>query len=93
LIASSLWGLRYRITPVALILHGDGRLQEVGDGGTATELELSPDTTVIGPLIVLCFRQSGKHQSRVLLPDSVPSADEFRHLKRWLRWQAAGTPA
>jgi hypothetical protein len=87
LVAGSLWRLRYRITPEALILHGDGRLKKVGVGGTAVDVELLSETTAIGPLIVLCFRHAGKFQSQVVLPDSVMAADDFRRLKRWLRWQ------
>jgi hypothetical protein len=93
LVAGSLWRLRYRITLEALILHGDGRLQKVGAGGTAVDVELLSETSAIGPLIVLCFRHAGKFQSQVVLPDSVMAADDFRRLKRWLRWQAAGGPA
>ena len=88
LVVVSLWRLRFRSMPDALILYGDGRLQKVGAGGTASEIELLPETTVIGPLIVLSFRESGKLVSLVLLPDSLNVADDGRRLKRWLRWQS-----
>ena len=90
LIVYSLWRQGKRTAPAALILHGDGRLHQVGAGGTVTDVELLPETTVIGPLVVLCFRASGQSRSVVLLPDSMAVADDFRRLKRWLRWQSGG---
>jgi len=59
-------------------------------GGDPVPATVLPGSTVFGCLIVLRVRmgETGGVTSLPLLPDSM-SAEEFRALSLWLRWQAA----
>lgn len=71
-------------------LHGrrDGSLA-VRSGDDWVEARLLPDSTVLPWLVVLRYRLPDARGpgARVVLPDSLP-ADDFRHLRVWLRWRA-----
>ncbi|TCJ14751.1 hypothetical protein EZJ19_09215 [Parasulfuritortus cantonensis] len=71
--------------------HADGRL-EIRVGDDWHPATVGPDTVVLSWLVVMRYRMEGgrRHASLVVLPDSLPAQD-FRHLRIWLRWQARMT--
>ena len=75
----------------ALILHGDGRIEKLGAGDTASDMVLHPHTTVLPFLVILLYRQKNRLQSLVLLKDSL-EVEDFRQLRLWLRWQIKKSP-
>lgn len=68
----------------------------VDDGNAETiTLTLQPQTVVLPFLVVLLYRQASRRrlQALLILSDSL-SAEDFRYLRIWLRWQVkwhAGT--
>ena len=92
LIGASLARVR-RVSPVeTLLLSGDGRLETVGAGGTASEAIVHPHTLVLSFLVVLLYREEGRLRSMTLLRDSL-TAEDFRQLRLWLRWRATASTA
>jgi len=77
---------------IALILHGDGRIEKLGAGDTANDMVLHPHTTVLPFLVILLYRQKNCLQSLVLLKDSL-EVEDFRQLRLWLRWQIKKLPS
>jgi hypothetical protein len=76
-------------SPVAsstLVLRGDGQFEKAGAGGTA--LSPHPSSSRLGPLAILRFREAGRLQTLVLLPDSFTTKDDWRYFCRWFNWQA-----
>lgn len=81
--------LRRSLAPSRLIglrLGEHGQLALLYPQADPVEVSLCPDTTVFSRLIVLRVRDHAKVISQPLFPDSM-SADEFRRLRLWLRWQ------
>ncbi|MFA7270387.1 MAG: protein YgfX [Sterolibacterium sp.] len=70
-----------------LVLRADGRLEYIRVNGESGEALIHPHTTVMPQLTVLLLRMGRRIESLVLLPDSL-SAENFRLLRLWLRWQA-----
>ncbi|MDD2948764.1 MAG: hypothetical protein PHV80_08000 [Rugosibacter sp.] len=61
----------------------------VDDGNAETiTLTLQPQTVVLPFLVVLLYRQASRRrlQALLILSDSL-SAEDFRYLRIWLRWQ------
>lgn len=73
---------------VDLRCQSDGHLA-VRRGDDWVPAGLLPDSTVLSWLAVLRYRLPGARgtDALVVLPDSLP-ADDFRHLRVWLRWRA-----
>lgn len=78
---------------VGLHLVGKGKLECKLADGRRTGITLLPDCTVFTCLIVLRLRMGDEKRVRslALLPDQM-TADQFRMLRLWLRWQAAPIP-
>ncbi len=77
--------------PVAtstLVLWGDGQFEKVGAGDTA--FCPHPSSSQLGPLAILRFREAGRLQALVLMPDSFTNKDDWRYFCRWFYWQAPG---
>lgn len=93
LIGASLMRMRRRSSIEGLVLRGDGRLEIVGAGGTASDALVHPHTLVLSFLVVLLYRQEDRLRSMVLLADGLV-AEDFRQLRLWLRWRStAANPA
>jgi len=79
----------HRPLPIAfLVLGGDGSIEKVGADGTASKVVVHPHTLVLSFLVVLLYRSEGRLGSLTLLGDSLADED-FRQLRRWLRWRAS----
>jgi hypothetical protein len=59
-----------------------------GNVGSAETLTLQPQTVVLPFLVVLLYRQASRRrvQALLVLSDSL-SAEDFRYLRVWVRWQ------
>jgi hypothetical protein len=79
---------RHRSSPTcpALVLWGDGQFEKIGAGDTA--LSPHPSSSRLGPLAILRFREAGRLQALVLMPDSFTNKDDWRYFCRWFYWQA-----
>jgi len=73
---------------IGLRLAEQGRLDCLLANGERTTAEVLSDSTVFNQLIVLRMRLGDTRRvvNLALLPDSV-SAEQFRVLRLWLRWQ------
>lgn len=90
-----LWSLRgqlgrQRITQ--LHLYEDGRLEVERRNGQCEKRAVHAETTVIAWLVVLLLSPRDtpsyfkRQEALVILPDTL-SAEDFRQLRIWLRWQ------
>ncbi|HMW17008.1 MAG TPA: hypothetical protein PKN13_04665 [Accumulibacter sp.] len=95
------WGIRAALLMLVLVsllrslkpirlsglrLGERGQLALVYAQGDPVDVSVSPDTAVFSRLIVLRVHDQTRMISQPLFPDSM-SADEFRRLRLWLRWQ------
>jgi len=87
-LAASLVGAMREKAVLDLHCQRDGSLA-VRSGDEWVAARLLPDTTVLPWLVVLRYRVpgAGRSDAVVVLADSLP-ADDFRHLRVWLRWRA-----
>ena len=90
LITASAAQARKGLRAGTLVLHGDGRLEADGPGGTPHEVCVHAHTLVLPFLVVLLYREDGRLRSLTLLADSLAEED-FRQLRLWLRWRSAAT--
>lgn len=70
-----------------LVLRPDRRIELIDATGAVREADVDPHTTVISFLVVLLFRTDGRSGALTLAGDSM-AAEDFRHLRVWLRWYA-----
>ena len=73
-----------------LTLREDGRLEFSRVDGSCGVASVHPQTTVTAFLCVLLLRAQARVEALVLLPDAL-AAEDFRLLRLWLRWCAAGS--
>jgi toxin CptA len=90
LVGASLARMRRPHPVMSLLLGGDGAIQIVGVGGTATDGTVHPHTVVLSFLVLLLYRSEGRLRSLTLLGDSL-TEDDFRQLRLWLRWRSTAT--
>jgi hypothetical protein len=74
--------------PDALKLAADGSLSWRATDDSMQTYEIDAGSTVLPWLIVLRLKGLGGKRSLTLLQDSM-TADEYRQLSVWLRWQAS----
>lgn len=86
LVAAILVAPRQPLT-ARLRCHGDGRL-DVWHGDVWQSVRVCPDSVVWPGLIVMRWRESGRHARALVLPLDTLSPDEHRRLRLWLRWKA-----
>lgn len=87
-VAASLAHARRLPPSTALRCRADGSLaMRAGDDWQA--VDLLPDSLVLAWLVVLRYRHPGRRwaDTLVVLPDGL-AADDFRHLRVWLKWRA-----
>lgn len=70
-----------------MVLRPDRRIELIDATGAVCETDVDPHTTVISFLVVLLFRTDGRSGALTLAGDSM-AAEDFRHLRVWLRWYA-----
>ena len=75
---------------VRLALHKDGALDYRRQDGETASVRVDPQSMVAPWLTVLLLRRTqGRRLALTLLPDALDEED-FRRLRLWLRWLAAG---
>ncbi|MDO9450858.1 MAG: hypothetical protein Q7J21_10265 [Rugosibacter sp.] len=86
-------------SPLQILAVTDGdRLQRLESASgkssweTTSDIVLHPHTIVLPFLVILLYRQKNHLQSLILLKDSL-TAEDFRQLRLWLRWQVKKLPA
>lgn len=77
-----------RRTP-RIVLRSDGLMEFWRGGRLSAPLAIHPHSTVTTGLTVILFVEGKRLGALVLLPDMLGSADDYRRLRLWLRWQAA----
>lgn len=89
LVGASLWRALRPHELAGLCIYGSDRLDCLLADRTRAALAVMPDSTVFDRLIVLRLRIGEETRIRhlTLLPDQM-SAEQFRALRLWLRWQA-----
>ena len=90
----SAWHTLQKQKILGLRLSAQGGLDCLFAAGERIAASVLPDSTVFNQLIVLRLRIGDARRvvSLALLPDSM-SAEQFRVLRLWLRWQANETHA